>query len=305
MAISFFKKIKEGLTKTRDALVGQITEIFTGKKVLDDETCDDLEAILISSDMGVTAATAIVDSLRKRSKSENISDEMIKEVLAEEILKVLGSKKAELSKAPSKPTVIMAVGVNGTGKTTTIAKLASALSAEGNKVVLGAGDTFRAAAAEQLETWGNRINCDVIKHAEGSDPAAVAFDSYKAAVARNADYLIIDTAGRLHNKSNLMEELKKIKRVVSRESEGAPHEILLVLDATTGQNAIVQARAFNEAVNVTGLVLTKLDGTAKGGIVVAISSELGIPVKYIGVGEGADDLREFNPQEFVKALIEE
>lgn len=305
MAISFFKKIKEGLTKTRDALVGQITEIFTGNKVLDDDTCDELEAILISSDMGVTAATAIVDALRKRSRSEHISDEMIKEVLADEILKVLGSEKAELVKAPSKPTVIMAVGVNGTGKTTTIAKLASSLTAKGNKVVLGAADTFRAAAAEQLETWGDRINCDVIKHGEGSDPAAVAFDSYKAAVARDADYLIIDTAGRLHNKSNLMEELKKIKRVVSKESSDAPHEVLLVLDATTGQNAIVQARAFNEAVDITGLVLTKLDGTAKGGIVVAISSELGIPVKYIGVGEGADDLREFDPVEFVKALVEE
>ena len=303
MTNSFFKKIKEGLTKTRDALVGQITEIFTGNKVLDDDTCDELEAILISSDMGVTAATAIVDALRKRSRSEHISDEMIKEVLADEILKVLGSEKAELVKAPSKPTVIMAVGVNGTGKTTTIAKLASSLTAKGNKVVLGAADTFRAAAAEQLETWGDRINCDVIKHGEGSDPAAVAFDSYKAAVARDADYLIIDTAGRLHNKSNLMEELKKIKRVVSKESPDAPHEVLLVLDATTGQNAIVQARAFNEAVDITGLVLTKLDGTAKGGVALAVASQFELPITFIGLGEKMEDLRPFDPHDFARALL--
>ena len=303
MANSFFQRIKQGLTKTRDAIVNQITETFTGRKILDDETCDELEAILIAADMGVEASLEIVDNLRARSKKEKIEEAEVINALREEIVKVLGDSSEDMVKADDGPTVVLVVGVNGTGKTTTIAKLANKLKDEGNKVVLGAADTFRAAAAEQLETWGNRIGCDVVRHQEGADPAAVAFDSYKAAVARKADYLIIDTAGRLHNKANLMEELKKISRVVGKECPEAPHEVLLVLDATTGQNAISQAKAFNDIVNLTGIVLTKLDGTAKGGIVVAISSELKIPVKFIGVGEKSDDLRPFDPLEFAEALL--
>lgn len=303
MATSFFQRIKEGLTKTRDAIVNQITETFTGRRVLDDDICDELEAILISADMGATASLEIVENLRKRSKSEKIEEDQAINVLREEIVKILGEPSNEIAKASDGPTVILVVGVNGTGKTTTIAKLANKLKQEGNKVILGAADTFRAAAAEQLETWANRIGCDIVKHNEGADPAAVAFDSYKAAVARKADYLLIDTAGRLHNKANLMEELKKISRVISRECPDAPHEVLLVLDATTGQNAIAQAKAFDEIVNLTGIVLTKLDGTAKGGIVVAISSELKVPVKFIGVGEKSDDLRPFDSEEFASALL--
>ncbi|MDD2200792.1 MAG: signal recognition particle-docking protein FtsY [Firmicutes bacterium] len=304
MSPSFLSNLWNGLTKTRDAIVGPIEALFSKKKAIDEETLEELEAVLIQSDLGIAATSAIIDSLREcGSRGERLDADGAVALIEQELVSILGANTVPLVKAGQPPTVVMVVGVNGTGKTTSIGKIASMLVREGNKVMLAAGDTFRAAAAEQLEVWGNRIGCNVIRHKEGSDPAAVAFDAYQSARARGFDYLLIDTAGRLHTKSNLMEELKKIKRVISRECDGAPHEVLLVVDATTGQNAIAQARVFNEAVGVTGVVLTKLDGTARGGIVVAISQELNIPVKYVGVGEGAEDLRPFNPDRFVQGIL--
>ncbi|MBI5827808.1 MAG: signal recognition particle-docking protein FtsY [Deltaproteobacteria bacterium] len=293
-----FESLKAGLTRTHNAIMGSVESTLTG--VSREVLLERLEESLISSDVGVRTSAEIVDRLR--SVLAGWDNEKLKQHLKSyiyDILKVV-EKPLEINKSPF---VIMVLGVNGVGKTTTIGKLASRYSSEGKSVVLAAGDTFRAAAIEQLEGWGRRAGCPVIKQAHGGDPGAVAFDAMKAAVARRADVVILDTAGRLHTKVNLMEELKKVKKVVSREVPDAPHENLLVLDASTGQNALNQAKLFNEAVGVTGIALTKLDGTAKGGIIVAIAGELKIPIRFIGVGEGIDDLRDFDASDFVEALI--
>jgi len=300
----FFERLKQGLRKTHEGLVGRIDTLLLGKKKIDAETLEELEEILIAADIGVATTVELVRSLEQRLSRNELQDgDALKAALREEMLARLVRSAAPLDTGAAKPFVIMVIGVNGAGKTTTIGKLASKFSAEGRKVLLVAGDTFRAAAVEQLEIWGQRTGVEVVRHKQGADPAAVVFDGCKAAVARGADVLIVDTAGRLHTKVNLMEELKKVRRVMGREVPGAPHETLLVLDAATGQNAVSQTKLFKEAADVTGIALTKLDGTAKGGIVVAISSEFGIPVRYIGVGEGVEDLRTFDPEEFVQALF--
>jgi fused signal recognition particle receptor len=300
----FFERLKRGLSKTHESIVGRIDTLLLGKKQIDAGTLEELEEILISADIGVAATAELIGILEQRLKRNELCDgDALKKALKEEMLLRLSGKAASLNVDSAKPYVIMVIGVNGVGKTTTIGKLAGKFGSEGKKVLLVAGDTFRAAAAEQLEIWGERVGADVVRHKEGADPAAVAFDGCKAGLARNKDILFIDTAGRLHTKVNLMEELKKMRRILQREIPGAPHETLLILDASTGQNALSQARLFKEVADVTGLVITKLDGTAKGGIVVAISSELKIPVRYIGVGEGVDDLREFDPEQFVEAIF--
>ena len=299
-----FQRMRQGLAKTRSSLVGRMDSLLGSHASLDSEFLEELEEILITADFGMQTTLELVQALTGRLKEIDQNDPgQFRKVLGEEIRARLHAGNPDWPTPESGPLVIMVVGVNGVGKTTTIGKLAKQFADQGKKVVLGAGDTFRAAAAEQLEVWGERSGAEVIRHTEGSDPAAVAFDSAKAAVARNADVLILDTAGRLHTKVNLMEELKKIRRVVDREIPGAPHETLLVLDATTGQNALIQARTFQTAVEVSGIALTKLDGTAKGGIVVAISSQLDLPVRLIGVGEGVADLRPFDADEFVAALF--
>jgi fused signal recognition particle receptor len=302
--MGFFDRLVNGLSKTRKGLTEKIEQLVTGYTKVDDEFLDDLEALLLAADVGIKTTTRLINDIKNAVKAREIeSTEQITPFLAERIRKLLVEGEAEPAQSPAHPSAIMVVGVNGVGKTTTIGKLAHYFSEQGNKVMLAAADTFRAAAIDQLEIWGGRTGVEIIKHSEGSDPAAVAFDAAQAAKARNTDILIIDTAGRLHTKSNLMEELKKIHRVVARELPGVPLEVLLVLDATTGQNALSQAKLFKEAVQVSGVVLTKLDGTAKGGVVVAIKAELGLPVKWIGVGEGMDDLRPFDPQEFAQALF--
>jgi fused signal recognition particle receptor len=301
--VSLFERMRVGLAKTQSALVERIDALLGGRQRVDAEVLEELEEILITADFGMKTTQDLVQSLEKRFAG-NGAVEGLRDLLKEEIRQRLRLEAAPLDLAAATPFVIMVVGVNGVGKTTTIGKLARQFAAQGKKVVLGAGDTFRAAAAEQLAIWGERAGVDVIRHAEGADPAAVAFDSAKAAVARGADVLILDTAGRLHTKVNLMEELKKVRRVLSREIPGAPHETLLVLDATTGQNALVQARLFRDAVEVSGIALTKLDGTAKGGVVVAIGAELGLPVRFVGIGEGVDDLRPFDADLFVDALFQ-
>ena len=299
--VSLFERMRSGLSRTQASLVGRIDALLSGSKGVDADLLEELEEILVTADFGIKTTQDLIQSLEKRVGGD---PEALREALKEEIGKRLRLEAAPLDLDSASPFVIMVVGVNGVGKTTTIGKLAHQFAADGKKVVLGAGDTFRAAAAEQLAIWGERSGVDVIRHAEGADPAAVAFDAAKAAVARKADVLILDTAGRLHTKVNLMEELKKIRRVVSREIPGGPHETLLVLDATTGQNALVQARLFQETVEVSGIALTKLDGTARGGMVVAIGTELGLPVRYVGIGEGLDDLRPFDPDLFVAALFQ-
>lgn len=303
--LGFFEKLKQGLSKTSESLVGRIDRLILGKKEIDADTLEELEEILITADLGVTTTVELIRTLEQRLKRNELADgEALRAALKEEIQERLVRYAAPLDVNTAAPFVIMVLGVNGVGKTTTIGKMACKFAGEGKKVLLAAGDTFRAAAAEQLEIWGKRVGVDVIRHNEGADPSAVVFDACKAAVARGMDVLIIDTAGRLHTKVNLMEELKKIRRVMGREIPGAPHETLLVLDAATGQNAISQARLFKEAADVSGIVLTKLDGTAKGGIVVAVCNEFQIPLRYIGVGESVEDLREFNPQQFVAALFQ-
>jgi fused signal recognition particle receptor len=300
----FFERLKKGLSKTHESLVGRIDTLLLGKKKVDAETLEELEEILITADIGLSTTVELVRSLEQRLKRNELQDgDALKSALKEEMLTRLEATATTLDTGRFSPFVIMVIGVNGVGKTTTIGKLASKYSAEGKKVLLVAADTFRAAAVEQLEIWGQRVGIDVIRHKHGADPAAVVFDGCKAAVARRADILIVDTAGRLHTKVNLMEELKKIRRVIGRELPGGPHETLLVLDASTGQNAMSQAKVFKEAADVTGIALTKLDGTAKGGIIVAICSEFKIPVRYIGIGEGVEDLREFDPEQFVQALF--
>ena len=301
----FFERLKMGLSKTHENLVGRIDTLLLGKKKIDADTLEELEEILITADIGVKTAVELIRTLEQRLNRNELEDaDALKAALKEELLERLSRYSAPLDTGTSAPFVIMVIGVNGVGKTTTIGKLASRYASEGKKVLMAAGDTFRAAAAEQLEIWGRRAGVDVIRHQEGADPSAVAFDACKAALARNCDILIIDTAGRLHTKINLMEEMKKIRRIIGREIAGAPHETLLVLDATTGQNAVSQAKLFKEAASVSGIALTKLDGTAKGGIVVAVSNEFQIPVRYIGVGESAEDLREFDPAQFVEALFQ-
>ncbi|ABZ84730.1 signal recognition particle-docking protein ftsy [Heliomicrobium modesticaldum Ice1] len=303
MVTGFFSRLKEGLTRTRQNLVEKVEALVTGRPKIDEELFEELEEALISADVGADTSLDLVERLRQTVKAQKIGDPArIKDLLQEEVARILG-EQAQPVAFDHQPTVVLIVGVNGVGKTTTIAKLAHRWKQEGRKVLLAAGDTFRAAAIDQLEIWGQRVGVEVIRHQEGSDPSAVAFDAVQAAVSRGVDVLIIDTAGRLHNKSHLMNELSKINRVLDRALPGAPHETLLVLDATTGQNAVSQARLFSEAVGLTGLVLTKLDGTAKGGVILAIAAEMQAPVKFIGIGEKMDDLRDFDPPEFARALF--
>jgi fused signal recognition particle receptor len=300
-----FDKIKNGLAKTRTAVLGRMDALLFGRNQIDADLLEEIEEILIGADVGMKMTAEIMAALETRRRAGALKDAVaVKEVIRETIRARLQQVEENLQvTAPGGPYVIMVVGVNGVGKTTTIGKLAHRYLQAGRKVTLGAGDTFRAAASEQLAIWGERAGVDVIRHAEGADPAAVAFDAAHAAVARKQDILIFDTAGRLHTKVHLMEELKKIRRILAREIDGAPHETLLILDAATGQNALNQARLFRDAVAVDGVVLTKLDGTARGGIVIAISSELGLPVRYIGIGEGLEDLRPFVADEFVDAIF--
>ncbi|MGN1433796.1 MAG: signal recognition particle-docking protein FtsY [Ruminococcus sp.] len=300
--MGFFNKIKEGLKKTRNAVVGQIDSMLKSFKKIDDELFEELEELLVMGDVGVHTAEKICDELKNRVKKEGIKDpEEINRLLEETVSEMLkGGEELDISTSPS---IILVIGVNGVGKTTTIGKLANSLSKQGKRVILAAADTFRAAAIEQLDIWAQRSGCEIIKQNEGSDPAAVVYDAISAAKARNADVIICDTAGRLHNKKHLMDELAKINRVIDRELPNAAKEKLLVLDATTGQNAVNQAEQFRQATGITGIVLTKLDGTAKGGVVLAIKDGLGIPVKYIGVGEQIDDLQPFNSDDFAKALF--
>lgn len=302
--MGFFDKLKAGLEKTRKSFTEKIEQIVVGYVTIEEELLEDLEAILLSADVGVPTTAKLMAEIRSGIKSKKInSPEELKPFLQAKIDEMLLSKEYEEQAQSNPPHVMLVVGVNGVGKTTTIGKLANYYHENGKKVLIAAADTFRAAAIDQLEIWGQRTGSEIIKHAEGSDPAAVAFDAVQAAKSRKVDVVIIDTAGRLHTKSNLMEELKKINRVIAKEIPAAPHETLLVLDATTGQNAINQAKLFGEAVDLTGVVLTKLDGTAKGGVVIAINNELSLPVKWIGVGEGVNDLRPFVPAEFAAALF--
>ncbi len=302
--MSFFDKIKSGLEKTRKAVTGQIEQIFTNFRKADESFFEELEEMLILGDIGVETSMRAVDELRERTKAEKLqSAEEIREALEEILCKILNSHENSMN-LNTKPSVVLVIGVNGVGKTTTIGKLAAKYASEGKRVLLCAADTFRAAAADQLEIWAGRAGVDIVRQSEGSDPAAVVFDACTAAKARNTDIVICDTAGRLHNKQNLMNELSKIERVIARELPDADRETLLVIDGTTGQNGLIQAKQFKEAASVSGIVLTKLDGTAKGGIVIAIAAELGIPVKFIGVGEQVDDLMPFEAEGFVKALFD-
>ncbi len=304
--MGFFDKLKRGLNKTRENLTNKIEKLIIGYADIDDELLDELEETLIMADVGVKTTERLMEAVRKGIKKKEInSPEDLKPFLAKEIAEILSQGADETRMAVKGPTVLLVIGVNGAGKTTTIGKLSAYYKGKGKSVMLAAADTFRAAAIDQLEVWGKRTGATVIKHEEGSDPAAVAFDAVKAAVARKIDVLIVDTAGRLQTKSNLMEELKKINRVIGREIPDAPHETLLVLDATTGQNAISQADLFTKAAPISGVVLTKLDGTAKGGVVIGIKSELCMPVKWIGVGEGVEDLRPFVAEDFAKALFQQ
>lgn len=300
----FFQRLKEGLLKTHQSMVSKIDQLVAGKRKIDDSLLDELEEILITSDIGVKTAHQLLNQVTEKVKRKELEDaDQLKKALQEQMFLILNRQEKALDTSAVRPFVIMVIGVNGTGKTTTISKIAQKLKGQGKSVLLAAADTFRAAAIEQLEVWAQRVGCEVIKHKSGSDPSAVVFDALKAGKARGSDVIIVDTAGRLHTKVNLMEELKKIKRVMARELPNSPHEILLVLDATTGQNAISQAKMFDKELGVTGIVLTKLDGTAKGGILISISDELKIPIRFIGIGEKVDDLREFDARDFVDALF--
>lgn len=302
--MGFFDKIRQGLKKTKSTgFFGQIGSFFKRFTKIDEELFEELEEMLITADCGAMTSAKICDELRKRVKQTGTKEpEDVKELLCETISEMMEGEQ-ELNLA-TKPSIILVIGVNGVGKTTTIGKMANQLKDSGKKVLVAAADTFRAAAIEQLEIWTNRAGCDIVKHSEGADPAAVVYDAIAAAKARNVDVVIVDTAGRLHNKIGLMNELAKISRIIEREMPDASKEVLLVLDATTGQNAVNQAREFKNAAGITGIVLTKLDGTARGGVVIAIKEELGVPVKYIGVGEKIDDLQPFVPADFAKALFE-
>jgi fused signal recognition particle receptor len=300
--MKFFERLKEGLAKTKKGFIEKVETLFAGRKI-DEEALEELEELLITADVGTKAVGEIMASLREKAKRGEVNDaDSLKEAMKKEMVLILGQPHP-LVVHGNQPFVILAVGVNGAGKTTTIGKLAHRFRSEGLSVLLAAGDTFRAAGIEQLEIWADRARAQFVKHKSGSDPAAVAFDAIEAARHRGIDVVIIDTAGRLHTKSPLMEELKKVKRVIEKAMPGAPQENLLVVDATTGQNALRQADMFNQAIGITGIALTKLDGTAKGGIVFAIKKDFGIPVRLIGIGERLDDLRDFNPEEFVEALF--
>lgn len=302
--MSFFEKLKQGLTRTKEAITGKVNEVFSNFRKVDENLLEELEEALILSDVGAETAMKIVDNLRKRIKLEKIEDsEKVKDALKEEIYKILTEKDNSLNLS-TKPAIMLVVGVNGAGKTTSIGKIAANLKAEGKKVLVAAADTFRAAAIEQLEVWTERAGVDIIKRPEGSDPASVVFDAISKTKSGDYDVVIIDTAGRLHTKKNLMDELGKMQRIIDRELPDAAKEVLIVLDGTTGQNALIQAKEFSEVTNITGIILTKLDGTAKGGVVIGICSELNVPVKLIGVGEKIEDLQVFNAEEFTKALFE-
>ncbi len=302
--MGLFGKIGQGLKKTRDSLMNSVTSVLHNFTRIDDELFEELEEILVMGDVGATTAAHICQQLREAVKEKGVTDpKEIRTLLRGIVAEMLeGGQELQIG---TKPSVILVIGVNGVGKTTTIGKLAANLKAQGKKVILGAADTFRAAAIEQLEIWADRAGVDIVKHAQGADPAAVVFDTVSAAKARGADVVICDTAGRLHNKKNLMEELAKIGRVIDRELPQADKEILLVVDATTGQNAVNQAREFKSAAGITGIVLTKLDGTARGGVVLAIREDLQVPVKFVGVGEGIDDLQPFDPAQFAAGLFDE
>jgi len=302
MAFGFFNKIKQGLEKTRKQFVSKVESVVIGYAQIDEDFLDDLEAVMLTSDLGVKTTEYLMKEIR-RGVTEGIINHTgdVMGFMEERVAELLNDQEEELEM--HKPEVILVVGVNGVGKTTTIAKLAHYYKEQGKNIVIAAGDTFRAAASEQLSIWADRVGVPIVKHQEGADPAAVVFDAINSALAKNADLVIVDTAGRLHTKTNLMEELKKIGRVANRLVEGAPHQTLLVLDGTTGQNAVSQAKLFGQAVPVNGIVVTKLDGTAKGGVVISIKEELGVPVRWIGVGEGMDDLRPFNAKDFAKALF--
>lgn len=302
----FFTRLKQGLSKTHAGFVSQIDRLISGKNVIDEALLEKLEEILITADLGTNTTYRLIRDLHQVVGRDELADpQKVKEYLRGSILAILKTAEGplDIDSSGAGPFVIMVVGVNGVGKTTTIGKLAGRYKPEGRKILFAASDTFRAAAAEQLEAWAQRIGVNMVKQSRGSDPSAVAFDAIQAAKARKIDIVFIDTAGRLHTKENLMEELNKMKRIVARECPGAPHEILLILDATTGQNAISQTRLFNEALGVTGIAITKLDGTAKGGIIIGITESFHIPIRYIGIGEKMDDLREFNAEEFVDALF--
>ena len=300
-----FQRLQERLSKTRNSLVTRVDTLFLGKKEIDAELLDELEEILITADLGVNTTMDLLEEIRLRVSRKELKDPAaLKLALKERILSFFtGYDNAEMLLPAAGPFVIMVVGVNGVGKTTTIGKIASKFARSGRRLLLVAGDTFRAAAIDQLKVWGERVGAEVLAKQQGADPSAVVFDALDYAATKDFDVIIIDTAGRLHTKVNLMEELKKIKRVINKKMEGAPHEIMLILDATTGQNSISQAKLFNEAVGLTGLTLTKLDGTAKGGIVVNISHDFNIPIRFIGIGEKLDDLRDFDPGEFIEALF--
>ncbi len=301
----FFERLKQGLSRTSETLVGGIDRLLLGKKEIDADTLEELEEVLISADIGVTTTVELVRGLEQRLKRDELKDgAALRSALKEDILARLAPYALPLDIGRHTPFVILVIGVNGVGKTTTIGKLASRYALEGKKVLIAAADTFRAAAADQLAVWADRAGVDIVRHKEGADPSAVVFDGCKAAIARRADVMIVDTAGRLHTKVNLMEELKKIYRIIGREIPGSPHETLLVLDAGTGQNAISQAKIFKEAAAVSGIALTKLDGTSKGGVVVAVCSELKLPLRFIGIGESIEDLRDFEPRQFVDALFQ-
>jgi fused signal recognition particle receptor len=302
--VKLWDRLRDGLTRTRDNLTGKIDGLVSRHSAIDDDLFDELEELLIEADMGPDTSLALVDKLRQRIRRDRVKDpQRVRDILKEEIGALLGDEPPALRVDGFSPAVVLVVGVNGAGKTTTIGKLAHRYKREGRRVLIAAADTFRAAAAEQLAIWGERAGVELIRHGEGADPAAVAYDAVRAARSRRTDLLIIDTAGRLQTKTNLMEELKKIGRVVARECPGAPHEVLLVLDATTGQNGVSQAKVFKDAVAVTGVVLTKLDSTARGGVVVSISRDLALPVKLVGVGEGMEDLQPFNVQAYVDGLL--
>ena len=305
--VGFFKRLKQGLSKTRSGLTGRLDRLFLGKREIDEELLDELEEILFTSDLGVNASQELIDLVREGVARKSLGNpEQLKNALKDKIIEFLNIEEPEVKgPGPGEPLVILMIGVNGVGKTTTIGKVAGLLKKEGREVILAAADTFRAAAAEQLTIWGERVGADVIRQSEGADPSAVVYDAVSAAIGRKADVLLIDTAGRLHTKVNLMEELSKIYRVAGKKLPGAPHQVWLVLDATTGQNAISQAEMFHKTLGLDGLILTKLDGTAKGGIVIGISRQLGIPIKYIGIGEKIDDLRPFNASDFVEAIFSE
>lgn len=303
--MGFFDKIKSGLKKTRDFLVNDVRNIFRIGRKVDEELLAELEESLILADVGPRLSAEVIEEIRQKFKKKEIEKaddilDFLKNMLSQGLT---GEEAGSLARNPDGPTLVLMVGVNGTGKTTTTAKLARFLKDRGDKVILAAADTFRAAAGEQLDIWAERVGVDIVRHGDGADPAAVVFDACEAAVARKADYVLVDTAGRIHTKANLMQQLEKIHRVAAKKIPGAPHEVLLILDATTGQNALSQAKVFTEGVGVTGLVLTKLDGTAKGGVVIAINREIKLPIKFIGVGEQEGDFAPFNAQEFCDALF--